>query len=154
MNRWSRIVLALRALALLGWLGTGARGFRVADDSTLVGHTLVGFVALLAILLTQSWIAVFALVSTRLVRRRAEAGRAELLRSLGRARTTAVVAALLASGAALVQFTVSNALYPGRLVARTHLWAALGSALVVALALAVEAAALARHGRAIGALDR
>jgi hypothetical protein len=153
VNRWSRIVLALGWLAFLGWLATGALGFRVVDDGTLVEHTLLGFVALLALVLTQSWIAVFALVSLRLVRRRGAGERPEL-RALARARTGAVVGALAAVAAATAQFTVSNALYPGRLAARSHLAAAIASAVVVLVALLVEAWALRRHGRAIESLER
>jgi hypothetical protein len=153
MNRWSRIVLGLAALAAAAWLATGALGFRVADDRTLAEHTLLGFVALLGLVLTQSWIAVFALVSGRLIGRRTGGARPELI-ELARAGRRATAAGVAAVVAATAQFTLSNALYPGRLDARSHLAAAIASAVVVALALVVETRALARHGRAAAALGR
>ncbi|HLF55367.1 MAG TPA: hypothetical protein VI942_00840 [Thermoanaerobaculia bacterium] len=150
MNRWSRIVLGLAVIATAAWLAAGALGYRVADDRSLAIHTLISFVALLGIVLTQGWIAVFAAVSERLVSRRTEGARGEL----ARARRVAVASATLAIAAAAAQFTVANAHYPGRLGARTHLVAGVASAAILLLALAAETRALSRHGRAIAALER
>jgi len=150
MNRWAKIVLALTALAAAGWIGTGVYGFRVADDATLTRHTLVSFVALVTIVLGQGWIAVFAAVSPRLVASAAP-DRPELVAAVRRVRLWAVGAAVVAVLAVLAQFVVANALYPGRLDARAHALAGSVSAALLLVATAVEAWALARHGRAVDA---
>ena len=148
MNRWARIVLALAALATLAWAGAGEMGRSVVDDATLAQHTLASFLVLLALVLTHGWVAVFSLVSNRLVGRRVALD-AEARRDLAGARRVACVAACVAVAAALAQFLVSNALYPARLVARPH--AMLGWATTAALVLAwlAELRALTRHGRVL-----
>jgi hypothetical protein len=152
MNRWARIVVTLAGLAWAGWLLAGTIGFRVIDDGTLADHTLISFVALLGLVLTQAWVAAFALAAERLALPRADRDRAEaaaMVRSGRRAAGWALVATL----AALAQFTVSNALYPGRLGARGHAAAGTAAALVILVAMILEARALGRHGRAAAALD-
>jgi len=150
MNRWAKIVLALTALAAAAWIGTGVYGFRVADDATLTRHTLVSFLALVTIVLGQGWIAVFAALSPRLVAS-ATPSRPELVAGLRRVRRWAVSAAVVAVLAVLAQFVVANALYSGRLDARTHALAGALSAALLLASTAVEGWALARHGRAVDA---
>ena len=152
MNRWGRIVLALSALATLAWAGAGLTGRSVVDDPTLARHTLLSFVILLALVLTHGWVAVFALVSGSLLRRRVEPGM-ETARQLTRARRLAVVAATVAVAVALAQFLVSNALYPARLKAGQHGMFGWASVVVLALAWLAERSALARHGSTLATLS-
>jgi len=150
MNGWARIVWSLGLAATLGWIGAGAFGYRVVDQATLGLHTLASFAALLALLLAHGWMAVFALTSRNLVARVAGAT-SPALASACRATFLAGVLAILAASA---QFSVSNALFPSRLAARTHAAAAAASIVVLVAALAVQARGLAAHGRAIAELDR
>lgn len=152
MNRWARIVVAMAAVATAGWIAAGVLGFRVADDGTLADHTLISFAALLLLLLSQTWVAAFALASERLALRRVDRRRAEAATMVRSGRIAALWAGV-AIVAALAQFTVSNALYPGRLEPRAHTVAGAAAALAIVLALAVEVRALRRHGRAAAALD-
>lgn len=151
MNRWARIVLAMSALATLAWAGAGFAGRSVVDDPTLARHTLLSFLVLLALVLTHGWVAVFAVVSGRLLRRRLTPP-AQIARRLARARWLAVAAATLAVAAALGLFVISNALYPARLQARPH--GLLGWASVAALVVAwlAERHALTRQERALAML--
>lgn len=151
MNRWSKIVLALTTVATAAWIGVGAYGFRVADEESFARHTLVAFVALLALVFSHGWIAVFAAVSPGMIRRQAGGG-AEFP-GLRAARRFALPAAVLAILAAVAQFVVSNALYPSRLNRRAHLLAAAASAVILIVAVCFEALALRRHGGAVAALD-
>ena len=152
MNRWARIVLALAALATLGWVLAGASGWSVADDATLARHTLLSYLVLLALILTHGWVAVFAVASNRLVARRATLpGTAR--RELSRARLAAFAAACSAVAATLAQFLISNALYPARLVARPHAIAGWATTGILVLAWIAERRALTRHGRALAALE-
>jgi hypothetical protein len=151
MNRWARIVLALSALATLAWAGAGLAGRSIVDDLTLARHTLLSFVVLLALVLTHAWVAMFALVSSGLLRRRI-APPAVAARELARARWSAVIAAAVAMAAALGQFLVSNALYPARLKAGQHGLFGWASVAILVLAWLAERQALARHGRALATL--
>jgi hypothetical protein len=150
MNRWAKIVWSVALAATLGWIGVGLSGYRVADQPTLALHTQAALVALLALLLAHGWMVVFALVSRRLVARAAGAAP----RALAAACRTTLAAGFFAVSVALAQFALSNALFPARLVARSHALAAAASLVVLIAALVVEARALAAHARAVAALDR
>jgi hypothetical protein len=150
VNRWAKIVWTMSAAAAVGWIGAGALGYRVEDQRTLALHTLASFVALLALLLTQVWMAVFALASRTLVAR-ATGGRDRALASAAR---WLLLASLFAIGAATAQFTISNALFPAKLRAKSHAQAAAASIVVVFAALVVEARALRGHGRTIEEIER
>ncbi len=152
MNRWSRIVLALAAVATLSWLYAGATGFRVNDDQSLALHTLISFAALLALVLTHTWVAVFVVVSERLIRRRGGCADSEL-RALAQARRRGLSGALASVGLAVSMFALSNALIPGHLDRRNHLVMAVIACLAVVGALLLEAQALSLHGRATRALE-
>lgn len=146
MNRWAKIVLALAALATAGWLAAGVLGFRVRDDASLAMHTLVSFSALLALVLFHSWVAVFTAWSAAGLRRSAPRGTAAAveLRRIARRTLAAGAAAVLAGG---TQFVVSNLLYPAHLSPGVHALAGAAATIVLTLVLAVEARALAAHGR-------
>ena len=148
MNHWARIVLALSLAATLGWIAAGVLGYRVDDARTLAIHTLVSFAALLALVLVHGWVVVFSVVSVRLLRGRVEPLGPEVA-MLVRARNVAAVAGGAAIACALVQFTVSNALFPARLPPRQHALAAGLSLVVLLAAWAAEAVALTWHGRAV-----
>jgi hypothetical protein len=148
VNRWARIVLALSAAATLAWIGAGAMGWRVVDDSTLAQHTLVSFLVLLALVLTHGWVAFFVVVSSQLVGRRATISD-QALRQLSLARRVSLAAAFAAVAAALALFLLSNALYPARLAARPHALAAGAATAVLVAAWIAELHALKRHGRAL-----
>jgi hypothetical protein len=105
--------------------------------------------ALLALILCHSWIALFSLVSRRLLSR---AG-AEVDRRLTASIGVAAAAALAAIVAALAQFTVANALFPARLEAHRHAIAGGVSVLVLVVALVFEGRALARHGASVRELE-
>jgi hypothetical protein len=152
VNRWARIVLALSAFATLAWIGAGATGWRVVDDSTLARHTLVSFLVLLALVMTHGWVALFVVVSSRLVRRRATIP-GEALRQLALARFVSLIAAVAAVVAALALFVMSNALYPARLAARPHALAAAAATAVLVAAWIAELRALDRHGRALSTVE-
>ena len=149
MNRWAKIVWTMSAVAAAGWIGAGALGYRVEDQRTLAIHTLASFVALLALLLAQVWMAVFALASRALVAR----ATGERDRALASAARRLLFASVLAVAAATAQFTVSNALFPAKLRAESHGRAAAASILVVVAALVVEARALRGHGRTIEEIE-
>jgi hypothetical protein len=149
VNRWSRIVLAISLAATLAWIAAGALGYRVHDARTLAIHTLVGFAALLALLLVHGWVVVFSVVSVRLLRAHVEPF-GPLRMELVRTRNLAAVAGVAAIVTVLLQFTVSNALFPARLQPRQHALAAGLSLVVLVAAWAAEAVALARHGRVTG----
>ncbi len=150
MNRWSRIVLAIGLVATASWVGAAGIGFQVDSQESLGFHMMLSFGALLALVLVHGWVALFAIASERWVK--SASGRASV--ELAATRRLAVGAASVALLAALLQFTLSNALYPARLQALPHALAGLASCLVLAAALIVEARALTRHGREIAALDR
>jgi len=152
VNRWARIVLTLAALATLAWIGAGAMGWSVVDDSTLARHTLVSFLVLLALVLTHGWVALFVVVSSRLVGRRATID-LEARRQLALARRASLVAAIAAVAAALALFLLSNALYPTRLLARPHALAAAAATAVLVVAWIAELRALKRHGRALSTVE-
>jgi hypothetical protein len=151
LNRWARIVFGLAFAASIAWIAGGALGYRIVDDESLAQHTLLGFVALLALILAHGWIVAFAAVSFRLVGQRV-ASHDPVVAELGRSRTGAAIGAALAILASTAQFVVSNALYPGRLSPFWHAVSGALSALSVLAALAIEIRALRRHGRAIRAL--
>jgi uncharacterized membrane protein len=149
MNRWSRIVWWLAIVSTAGWIAGGLLGYRAVDQLTLARHTLTSLVALLALILCHSWIALFSLVSRGLLSRTG----AEIDRQLRSAIGIAAVAATVAIVAAVAQFTVSNALFPARLEATRHAIAGGSSVLVLVLALVFEGRALARHGAAVRTLE-
>jgi hypothetical protein len=152
VNRWARIVLTLAALATAGWIAAGVAGYTVASDDTLARHTLLAFSALLALLLTHAWVAVFAAASARALRgRHSEASGAALV-ELVKAARLAAGGASVAIAAAVLQFTLSSALYPGRWPPRAHALAGLFATVLLVAALLIEARALRRHERAARAL--
>jgi hypothetical protein len=153
VNRWSRIVWTLALAASLAWVGGGWLGYAVRDDATLARHTLLVFSALLALVLTQGWVAIHLIAAERLLSRVAGCSTAERA-TLVRARRQGGVAALVAMASAIGEFAVSNAVYPARLTPRWHALGALASVLILAVALAVEMGALRRAGIVARALDR
>lgn len=149
MNRWATIVFALALVAAAAWVATGVYGFRVIDRETFALHALVAYGALLALVLTQAWFALFALASRALVRRAVGRDTAELVR----AARAILAASLLAIAACAAHFTASSALFPSGQSARTHALAALGSLVALVVALAVEARSLRLHARAAARLE-
>jgi len=153
MNRWGKIVLVLATVATAAWLVSGWLGRSVIDDATLARHTLIAFSALLALLLTHGWIVAYLLLLRRYL------GAAVSLepkdrRELDRGRAIGVGSAGAAVVSALLLFTVSNALYPARLKAGPHTWAAIVCSVVLVAALVVEGRALVSAGRVCRRLDR
>jgi len=151
VNRWSRIVWTLSLLAAIGWIAGGWFGYEVRDGASLARHTLLVFFALLALVLTHGWVAIYLLAVEQLLRRRARPSQSEES-SLARARRRGAIGAALAIAAALAQFAVSNALFPDRLDAGWHAWGALGTAMLLALAALLERSALAATGELARAL--
>lgn len=151
MNRWSRIVWTLALLGALAWIVGGSFGYEVRDNASLARHTLLVFAALLALVFTHGWVAVHLLVVERLLRRssRLSARETSIMAS---ARRRGAAGATLALVSVVAQFAVSNALYPGRLGAGWHALGALGSALVLGLALTLEWAALTAAGKVAKAI--
>jgi len=145
MNRWSRIVVFLSAVAAVAWTGAGWLGFRVTDLATLARHTLVSFSALLALLLVHLWVAIYLLTLERLLTRQGTVAGAAAA-TLASARRAGAGGALVAIVAVVAQFTTANALFPGRLEPRWHAAAGLASVVALIVALALETVALRRAG--------
>jgi hypothetical protein len=145
LNRWARIVWTLSLLAAAGWIAGGWAGYEVRDGATLARHTLLVFAALLVIVLTHGWVAIYLVTFERLLARDATLS-AHQSASLARARRRGAIGAALATIATVAQFAISNALYPARLVGSWHALAALVSSLALAFAAALEWRALSAAG--------
>lgn len=67
-----RALLLVGGFAVAGFVAAGALGFEAAARGNLRLHLLVGFVAVLLLLLSQVWILIFLIASGRAVRRTVE----------------------------------------------------------------------------------
>jgi hypothetical protein len=144
MNRWAKIQMAIAAAGVLGFAAVGAHGLATGGDPDLLPlHTQSALLATLLIVLSQSWVAIYALVSARLLEAREAGPRRRLLAAAG-----------LALAAVVGNFLVGGRLFTTHAPGWIHGVAA-GSALaILILALVVEAIELGRHQRAAEALEQ
>jgi hypothetical protein len=153
MNGWAKVQFAIAALATAGFAAVGGHGFRVAADAALFAlHTQLALVATLALVLSQGWMALFAIGSERRLRALLAPGATARV-ELARVRDRVAGVALAALGATLVHFALAGRLFASQAPRWIHACAALAALAVQCLALAVEARELARHQRLVAGLS-
>jgi hypothetical protein len=137
MNRWARIQVSIGAAGVLGFVATGAHGLLAGRDPDLLAlHTQCALVVTLLLVLSQSWVAIYALASAR------------RLESLGASGRRLLPSAALALAAALGNFLVGGRLFATHAPGWIHGAVAGGALGVLIVALALEARELGRHQRA------
>ncbi len=146
----SRALLVVGFLATLGFVATGAMGYRVAGDPALFPtHLLVGLVSCLLLLFSHCWIIFFLIGTGKAIKDAvAENGfEAEIVARTKRFKGETFGWALLAMGFAMAAFIVGGGVYTGAVPKEVH------HALFY-VALAAQSWAMARETRALVANDR
>jgi hypothetical protein len=146
----SRALLVVGFLATLGFVATGAMGYRVAGDAALFqAHLLVGLVSCLLLLFSHCWIIFFLIGTGKAIREAvAENGfETAIVARTKRFKAETFGWALLAMALAMAAFIIGGGVYTGAVPKVVH-------HVLFYLALAAQAWALARETRALLANDR
>jgi hypothetical protein len=144
MNRWARIQTGIAGAGTLAFAAAGAHGWATRFDAAgLPLHAQVSLLATLALVLSHTWIALFALACRR---------RLAAAPGLRAAESRMIAAAVLALGAAVAHFAIAGRLFAAHTTGRIHLVSAITTLAILAAALVVEARALGRHQREASAL--